>query len=116
MLLRRLFVTLLPAFISAAPSAPSSEAASVLKVRTKLAKVLEHASALPSDLTAEARHVDADAAVALRGSKKADLEKVLSEFTAFTGHLTGKSDDLRRQAPPAMPAEALKKAAALLPS
>jgi hypothetical protein len=88
----------------------------VRQVRTKLAKVLEHASALPSDLTAEARHVDADAAVALRGSKKADLEKVLSEFTAFTGHLTGKSDDLRRQAPAQqLPAEALKKAAALLP-
>jgi hypothetical protein len=115
-----LFVGLLPALISAVPTSPSSEAAPAVKVRqlrSKLSKVLEHASSLPADLTAEARHVDSDAAKALQGSSKSDFDKVISEFAAFTAHLTGKSAALRHAAPaPQLPAEALKKAAELVPT
>jgi hypothetical protein len=70
----------------------------VAQVESKLAKVLQHTSGLPASLVAEARKVDTDAAKALRGSKtvdKASLEKVLSEFTAFTADLARTSDAIK---------------------
>jgi hypothetical protein len=96
-----------------APAAPK-----VRQLRERLAKVLEHASGLPSALTSEARQVDEHAARALRGSSVADeagLEKVLAEFSQFTAHLTGRSDELQHEAATHLPEGALEKAKAMVP-
>jgi hypothetical protein len=110
---------------TAAPVASSSkvaEAAAATKLRqlrARLGKVLEHASALPPTLAAEAKHVDDDAATALRGTGAVGFEKVVAEFAAFSGHLTDRSADLQREAENIqashLPAGALEKAKKLLP-
>lgn len=113
--------------VAAAPvaSTPKGEAASAPKVRqlrARLDKVLEHASALAPALAAEAQHVADDAVRSLRGAGAADeagLEKVLAEFAVFSSHLSGRSDELRKEAASQqsthLPAGALEKAAKLLP-
>lgn len=93
--------------VAAAPvaSTPKGEAASAPKVRqlrARLDKVLEHASALAPALAAEAQHVADDAVRSLRGAGAADeagLEKVLAEFAVFSSHLSGRSDELRKEGP-----------------
>jgi len=117
----------LATLVAAAPvaSAPKGEAASATKVRqlrVKLDKVLEHASALAPALATEAQHVADDAVHSLRGAGAADeagLEKVLAEFAVFSTHLSGRSDELRREAASQqsshLPEGAIEKAKKLLP-
>jgi len=122
-------LTLLAAFVALASAAKvpapavveASAAPKVRNLRTRLAKVLEHASALPAAVAAEARHVDDDAAHALSGKGAADqlgLEKVLAEFAAFSAHLSGRSDQLKQEAATShmnLPAGALEKAQKIVP-
>jgi len=118
MLARRFITVLLTIVADARPTGVEVVSMEkVAQVQAKLAKVLQHASALPSALVAQARQVDADATTALRGSRKdkPSLEKILAEFSDFTQNLTHASDALHHDEAPQISPPDLEKATQLVP-
>jgi len=83
---------------SALAAQPATVAPEVRRLRSRLSKVLSKPEALPAEVAAEARHLDADAAGALSAGTAEKLNEVLAEYKTFLVHLSSRQAKLRHVA------------------